>query len=168
MRYALALSTMIAFSLVAANSPASGKEEEIPLDQVPKVVVDAVKARFPGAKLTDAVKESENGKTTYEVELEYKDQEYTVSATADGKITEIEREIEIDDLPKAVVDAIKKKYPGAEMEGAEEITVDDKTTYEVVIETADEKDVEVTVDASGKIVKEEEVEEDDDDDDDDD
>jgi uncharacterized membrane protein YkoI len=168
MRYALALSTMIAFSLLAANSPASAKEEEIPIEQVPKVVLDAVKAKFPGAKLTGAEKETEGDKTTYEIALEQRDQEYTVSATAEGKITEIEHEIEVKDLPKAVADAIKKKYPGGKLEEAEEVTADQKTTYEVVVETADKKDVRVTVDASGKIVKEEELEEDDDDDDDDD
>ena len=167
MRYALRLSTMMTICLLAAICPARGEEEEIPLDQVPKAVLNAIKAKFPGARVTEAVKETENGKTTYEVELEYKDQEYTVSVTANGKITEIEREIELKDLPKAVVDAIKKKYPGAEMEEAEEVTANDKTSYEVVIETAEEKDVVVTVDASGKILKEEELEEDDDDDDED-
>jgi uncharacterized membrane protein YkoI len=62
-----------------------------------------------------------------------------------------------------VSEAIKKKYPGAELEEAEEVTADNKTTYEVVVETASKKDVKVTVDATGKILKEEEIEEDDDD-----
>lgn len=162
MRYALAIS-LLALGLTAFTSggPATAKEEEVSIDSVPKAVLDAIRAKFPHAKLTDAEKEVEDGKTTYEVELEYKDQEYTVSATAEGKIIEIEREIEIKDLPKAVTDAIKKKFPGAKMEEAEEVTADEKMTYEVVIETAAKKDIELTVDASGKILEEEEIEEDD-------
>jgi uncharacterized membrane protein YkoI len=163
MRYALAVSIVGLGIVLAFGSPAQAKEEELPLDQVPKAVLDAIKAKFPHAKLTEASKETADGKTNYEVAFEFKEQDYTVSATADGKITEIEREIEIKDLPKAVSEAIKKKYPGAKMEEAEEVTADNKTTYEVVVETAAKKDVQVTVDASGKILKEEEIEEDDDD-----
>lgn len=108
MRKDLALSVLIlAFAVLAAGTSARAKEERVPLDRVPKAVVDAVKAKFPDAKLTEAEKKTEDGKTTYEIELEHKGQEYAVSATAEGKITEVEREVEIKDLPKAVTDAIK-------------------------------------------------------------
>ena len=162
MRSLLAISTLALIAIVIGwNVSANADEEEVPLDQVPKAVLEAIRAKFPHAKLTGAAKETEDGKTTYEVELEYKDSEYTVSATADGKITEIEREIEIKDLPKAVSDAIKKKYPGAKLDGAEEVTADNKTTYEVEIETSDKKELELTIDPSGKILKEEAEEEED-------
>ncbi|HVA49502.1 MAG TPA: PepSY-like domain-containing protein [Pirellulales bacterium] len=168
MRYVLATSVLtLGLMLLTVDARALAKEEDVPLDQVPKVVLEAVKAKFPGAKLTEAAKETEDGKTTYEIGLEHKGQEYSVSLTAAGKITEIEREIEIKELPKAVSDAIKKKYPKGKMEKAEEVTAGGKTTYEVVVEASDDKDVEVTVDASGKILKEEAEEEEDDEDDDD-
>lgn len=47
------------------------------------------------------------------------------------------------------------------MEEAEEVTADNKTTYEVVVEN-EKKELELTVDSSGKILKEEEEDEDDD------
>jgi uncharacterized membrane protein YkoI len=166
MRYIFAMSVLtLGLTFLAVDFRALAKEEGVPLDQVPKAVLDAVKAKFPGAKLTEAAKETEDGKTTYEVGLEHNGQEYSVSLTAAGKITEIEREIEIKDLPKAVSEAIKKKYPKGKMEKAEEVTADGKTTYEVVVEASDDKDVEVTVDASGKVLKEEAEEEEEDDDD---
>lgn len=155
------------FAVLAVGAPAIAKEEKVPLDKVPKAVLDAVKAKFPGAKLTEAEKETKDGKTTYEIGLEQKGQEYTVSATAEGKITEVEREVEIKDLPKAVTDAIKKKYPNAKMEEAEEVTADNKTTYEVIVKNG-KKELELRLDAGGKILKEEAEDEDDDDDDDDD
>jgi uncharacterized membrane protein YkoI len=166
MRNTLALSLFtLAFVMLAVGAQVNAKEEEVPLDQLPKAVLDAVKAKFPGAKLTEAEKETKDGKTTYEIGLEQKGQEYTVSATAEGKITEVEREVEIKDLPKAVTDAIKKKYPNAKMEEAEEVTADNKTTYEVIVKSG-KKELELTLDAGGKILKEEAEDEDDDDDDD--
>lgn len=165
MRDKPALSLLILFlAMLAAGSPANAKEEKVPLDQVPKAVLDAVKAKFPGAKLTEAAKETADDKTAYEIELEHKGQEYTVSATAEGKITETEREVEIKDLPKAVADAIKKKYPNGKMEEAEEVTADNTTTYEVIVKNG-KQELELRLDAGGKILNEEAEEEDDDDDD---
>lgn len=166
MRSALALLFLtVSIAVLATGAPVNAKEEKVPLDQVPKAVLDAVKVKFPDAKLAEAEKETEDGTTTYEIELDHKGQEYTVSATAEGKITEVEREVEIKDLPKAVTDAIKKKYPNAKMEEAEEVTADNKTTYEVAVKNG-KKELELTLDASGKILKEEEEDEDEDEDDD--
>lgn len=153
--FLLALALVVLDTLATANA----KEEDVPLDQAPKAVLDAVKAKFPGAKLTEASKEIKDGKTTYEIALEHKRQEYTVSVTAEGTINEVEREMKIKDLPQAVTAAIKKKYPKAELEEAEEVTASDKTTYEVVIETSAKKDIKVTVDSAGKIIEEEELKE---------
>src|SRR5262249_10950711 len=46
---------------------ARADEEKVPLDKVPKPVLEAAKKRFPDAKFTEASKEDENGKTTYEL-----------------------------------------------------------------------------------------------------
>ena len=73
-----------------AGSAAWAKEEEVPLEKLPKAVVDAVKAKFPGARLLEAYKETEDGKTTYEVGLEHKGQEIDVTLTPAGKIVEVE------------------------------------------------------------------------------
>src|SRR4051794_32883088 len=55
--------------LVALALGARADETEIKLDQVPKPVMDSAKAKFPGAKLTGASKETEDGKTVFEVSL---------------------------------------------------------------------------------------------------
>lgn len=163
MRNVLLTSLLMFGFAVLAVSAAHAKEQKVPLDKVPKAVLDAVKAKFPGAKLEEAEKETVDGKTTFEVSLEYKGCQYSVSATDDGKITEIERDIEIQELPKAVIDAIKKKYPDAELEDAEEVTANDQTTYEVAVESSKEER-KLTLDASGKILEDELDDEDDDED----
>ena len=135
------------------------KEEKVPLDKVPKAVIDAVKAKFDGAELVGAEKEKEDGKIVYEINLKHKGQKIEVTVTPEGKIVSIEKTIAIKDLPKVVTEAIDKKYPGATIKVAEEVTEKGKMNYEVQLVTADKKKVEVVLDPSGKIVKEEKKEE---------
>jgi uncharacterized membrane protein YkoI len=130
--------------------------EEVPLDKVPKAALDAVKAKFPGAKLTGAEKEKEDGKVVYEIALTLKDQKIEVHVTPEGKITEIEREIKYEDLPKAVTDAFKAKYTKAKVELVEEVTKDDKISYELHIALGKRK-MELVYDPTGKLLKEEKV-----------
>src|SRR5580700_9544638 len=96
-------------ALVLVVPAVVGQEEEVQIDQLPKAVVDAIMAKFPGADLQEAVKDTDDSKTIYEVEFEHKDELYFVSVTPEGKITEVEREIEVDDLPKPVTEALTKK-----------------------------------------------------------
>src|SRR5258708_14514634 len=151
------LSVCAALGLWFTASAAWTKEERVPLGKLPKVVVDAVKAKFPGAKLLEAYEETEDGKSTYEVNVEQKGREFDVFLTPTGKIIEIAHEIKIADLPKAVVDALKKKYPKCQLDEAEEVVADGKTLFEVTIATADDKDLVITLDAKGKILEEEEA-----------
>ena len=48
---------------VAMLSGVWADEEKIPLDKLPKAVVEAVKKRFPKAEMKEASKEIEDGKT---------------------------------------------------------------------------------------------------------
>src|SRR6266568_8642865 len=95
-------------------------EEKVPLDKVPKEVMDAVKKKFPDAKIVGAEKEVENGTTSFEVAIKNKDQNIDVILTPEGKITAVEAEIPAKDLPKEVTTALDKKYPKAEIKKVEE------------------------------------------------
>jgi len=71
-----------------------------------------------------------------------------------GTIVDIQNEIAVKDLPAAVTAAIKAKYPNCTIKEAGEILVvkDKKETkdhYEVLIDTADKKEVEVTASLDG-------------------
>jgi hypothetical protein len=138
-------------------------EEKVPLDKVPKVVLDAAKKRFPNAEAIEASKETEDGKTVYEIELRENGKKLDVTLTADGTIILIERQIDAKDLPKAVVEAIDKKYPKATFKIIEEVikVKDGKETldlYEALLVTADKMKVEVKVAPDGKITGEEKPE----------
>jgi uncharacterized membrane protein YkoI len=146
-------------ALVVLTASARADEEKIPLDKLPKAVVDAVKAKFPGAELVSAEKEKENGEIVYEVAIKYKDQKIEVTCKEDGSIVSIEKEISVKDLPKEVAEALEAKYPKAEIKKVEEVMENGMTNYEVLLVTADKKKLEVTFDAKGKVLEEEKKEE---------
>jgi uncharacterized membrane protein YkoI len=153
----LGASALVGFMLAAF---AQADEEKVPLDKLPKAVVDAVKARFPGAELVSAEKETEKGKTVYEVVIKAKGQKIEVTTTPEGELVEIEKQIAAKDLPPAVTKALEGKYPKAKYEIIEEVIKVEKKSeklayYEVLLTTADKKKFEVSVAPDGKIVKEE-------------
>jgi uncharacterized membrane protein YkoI len=142
--------------VVVLATGAWADEEKIPLDKVPKAVLDAVKAKFPDVKLSEASKEKEDGKTIYELAFTYKDYKYEVELEEDGTFVAIDKQIEAKGLPKEVAKALEEKYPKAIYKIIEEVTKKDKIAYyEVELVTADKKGIEVEIDPSGKILKEE-------------
>lgn len=159
MRNLIACTAALVFGLglALATVGARAEEEKVAIEKVPKAVMNAVKARFPGAEIKGAEKEVEDGKTTYELELTHDGQSLEVSATADGKIVSVEKEIKVADLPAAVTEAIHAKYPKATLKSAEEVDEDGKISYEVVVEKSAGKKVELTVSKAGKILEEEEA-----------
>ena len=146
--------------LVTLAAFACGEEESVVLEKVPKAVREAVKARFPDAKATDAAKETEDGKVVYEVTIKDKERKIDVTLTPEGELLMIERAIEKKDLPQAVTKAVEEKYPKATYKIIEEINKVEKKKetlayYEVLVETADKHRREVQVSAEGKILLEE-------------
>jgi hypothetical protein len=133
-------------------------DEKISIDKLPKVVTAAVTKRFPDAKLLSAEKETEDGKTVYDVAIKDKEQNIEVTVTPEGNIVSFEKEITAKDMPKAVTDAVEAKYPKATYKKVEEVyNVKDgeekMETYEVLLVTEAKKKVEVLVTPEGKITK---------------
>ena len=156
----LAASVILAVGIGMAVRADEDKEGKVPLDKVPKAVLKAVKTKFKDAKLVSAQTEKEDGKLVYEINLKHKDDTIEVTVTPDGKILSSERTIAAKDLPKAVAETVRSKYRGATIKKAEEVTEGDKTNYEVLLMTADKKQMEVLLDADGKVLKEEKEEQD--------
>jgi len=159
MKTRLGMRTLACLGLLAAVAAVRADEEKVPLDKVPPAVIKAVKDKFPAATLKQAEKEVEDGKTTYEIGLDDAGRNVDVSLKEDGTIIEVEKEIAVKDLPKAVVDGVKAKYPKATIKKAEEITKKGTTNFEVVI-TEGNRSRELVLDKTGKILDDEEEDED--------
>jgi hypothetical protein len=136
---------------------ARADEEKVPLDKVPKTVLDAVKKKFDGAEVKGASKEKADGKEVFEVTIKFKDANIDVTVTPEGKIELVEKEIPAKELPRAVAEALDKKYPKATIKLAEAISKDDDKVFkfEMVIVTGDKKTLEVCFDPDGKFLTEE-------------
>lgn len=148
---ALAISGMVTGKLWAESKPVS-------IENLPKIVTDAVSKMFPKAKLIEATVESEEGESEYEVTIKDDGKKIDVKVEADGDIEEFEKEIDVKDLPTAVTVALEKKYPKAVLNSAEAIYEVEKGKaefefYEVQLKSADGKEVEVMIKADGTIVK---------------
>jgi hypothetical protein len=157
---ALSIHSILPLVLVALVAPSRGDEQKIPLGDVPKAVLDAVKAKFPHADLKEAAKEKEDNEVIYEISIVDQGKKIDVSVDEKGEIEKTETEIAISALPKAVTNAIEAKYPKATIEKAElviefEDGKEDERNYEAVIVTDAKKTIEVVLTPKGKIVEEE-------------
>jgi uncharacterized membrane protein YkoI len=137
---------------------ARAADEPKDLDKIPKAVMDTLKTKFPKAKIAKWTVEKEEGKDVYDIEFTEDGKKAEADIFADGTIHNFEREFPAKDLPKAVTDAVEKKYPKSKMKEVMEITeIKDKKEvhggFEIVLETADKKEVEVTVAKDGKILE---------------
>ncbi len=144
------------FALLAILTFAATAQEKIDADKLPPKVKDSLKTRFPGHKVTQATKEMENGEVIYDIEMTVGGKKHEMDCKEDGTIVDIQNEVGTGDLPAAARDAIKQKYPGSTIKEVGEILVvkDKKETrdhFEVIIETADKKEMELTVKLDGTI-----------------
>jgi hypothetical protein len=133
-------------------------EVPVPLDKVPKPVLEAVKKRFPAGQLKEASKEGEGDKLVYEVSVTLAGKNIDITLTPAGSITLIEKEIAAADVPEAVAATIKKEYPQTKFKTIEEIikVADGKESleyYEFHGASADGKELEVEVLPDGKLKK---------------
>jgi uncharacterized membrane protein YkoI len=156
-RRLLALGVALGLLTVAAARAADEGEKKVPLDKVPKAVLDAAKAKFEGAEIKGASTEKEDGKLVYEISLIHKGRKIDATFTPEGKVVSVEKEIKSGEVPKPVADALKEKYPRAKVKIAEEVTEDGKVKYEFLLDTGN-GEVEAVFDPSGKLLKEEKKE----------
>ena len=151
-----ALRTIAFIAAMAVLAGPCLAQEKIEADKLPQKVKDSLKARFPGYMVTQATKELENGEVVYDVEMTVNGKKHEMDCKEDGTIVDIQIEIDPKNLPAAAANAIKAKYPGSTIKEVGEILVvkDKKETrdhFEVIIETADKKEMELTVKLDGTI-----------------
>lgn len=135
------------------------QDEKVDINKLPSKVAEVVKAKFPGAKITVATKATENGKVIYDIEMTKDGKKHEIDVEENGVIVNFENQIAPQDLPAAVTAAVKAKYPNCTIKEVMEVMVikDTKDTldeYEVIIDTADKKDLELTVSADGTKIEE--------------
>jgi len=114
-------SLAIAMGLTLVVRSTHADEGKTPLDKLPAAALQAVKKRFSDAQISGASKETEDGKTVYEVTLKDKGHTVEVTATAEGTLLTIEREIPLKEVPEVVKNAFDAKNANTKVQSIEEV-----------------------------------------------
>ena len=156
----LTVAGLLAVLGLASGTRAQG--EGIPLDRVPKAVMNSAKARFPGAEIKGASEETEDGKPpVFALEMKHHRHDVGVTFKADGTVVLVETDVYAKDLPKVVLRAVGHRYPGASFKGADSVKKGPEVKkkadyYQFYLVTADQKPTAlVKVDADGKVLEQE-------------
>jgi len=150
---------LIALAACAAVTIAvvADEAQKIAPKDLPAKITATVNARLPGAEITSAEKETENGSVVFDLEMSQKGLKYEIDIKEDGTLVEIEKEVK--NPSAAVTKAVKAKFPDAQIKIVMEVNAVKGTTetpqhYEVTLTTGG-KEKEVVVALDGSSVKEE-------------
>ena len=144
------------FSAPTASAQEQGARD---LDKIPKTVMDVLEARFPNAEIRKWTREEEDDLVLYDIEFVQDGRRFEADILDDGRIHNWEREVAAEDLPPTVTATVTSRYPRSALKQIMAVTVVDEGTealegYEIVLETADGKEVEVLVAPDGTILEE--------------
>jgi hypothetical protein len=145
-------------AVLGLASGTRAQEEQIPLRRVPKAVMDSARAKFPGAQIKAASEETEDGKPPV-FTLKMRRQGRTVDAIfeVDGTVVLVQTDVPAKEVPKVVLKAVERTYPGASLRGAESVTKGPEVKkaadhYEFYLVKADNKPALVKVAPDGTVL----------------
>jgi hypothetical protein len=156
------LASFVVAAFAFAAPVARAQEVKVEEKDVPKAVLEAVRKKYPKAKMTGFEKETDKkdkSKVTYEVDIEDGKRKIDIDLTPEGKILAEEETIDPEALPEKVKKGLAgSKYATWTVKSAERIVKEEKEddpSYELVV-TNGERKFEIVLDKEGKITKEEE------------
>lgn len=145
MKRTILLAAFCALTALAAEKP-------IKLADLPAPLQRAIQAELKGGELKAISKETEKGKTMYEVETTVKGRGRDMIFDPAGTLVEVEEEVAIADIPAPAKAALEKKAVGGKITKVEALTKGGVTTWEAAI-TKGRKTSEFAVSATGAEVK---------------
>jgi hypothetical protein len=98
----------------AANDDAT--DVQVAPTALPPGIRASLAARFPGARLVDASLSLEGSAIEYSVDVRSGGRTITTSLTPGGEILDIEETLPPRELPTAVIDWMRRNFPGAQIE----------------------------------------------------
>jgi len=122
--------------------------QDIRANEVPSVVLNTFKQKFP--KATDVEWELENKLYKVEFEISRKDHEAWISS--EGSVVKHKQDLKATDLPKAVTASIAANYKGFRIDDVDKIETGANTLYKVELKTSSQEQ-DVFFDQNGKVVE---------------
>lgn len=134
MKNTVILGCLLSVSVIACSN-------SMPATDVPSVVVNSFKAKFPKATHVEWEKEGVH----YEAEFDLGRVDHTAQITADGKITMLKKELANSKLPGAIQTTLKNKYNTYRTDDVELIEKDGATYYQVELESNGKADMKLVL-----------------------
>jgi len=109
-------------------------DRRIAESQLPSAVAEAFEVRFPGADITAAEVEEEDEGTQYGVTAEHDGGTIDVTLSPTGQIIETEEFISDAEIPQAVLERLRERFPGLDIDDIDEAAITTRggsETYEV-------------------------------------
>lgn len=134
---------LIILALIVGNISA----QKIDQKNVPAVILNAFQVKFPTADDVDWRLDKGN----YRVSFEVNDKDHQVRLDNRGRFVKHEQDLYVSEIPKVVLETIRKKVPFFDVDDADRITEGKKIVYEINFEI-DNKDHDFWINERGKLL----------------
>ena len=126
--------SLISLSLVGA---ARAADKKISKSDLPPAVLKTAEEQSKGAQVLGYSSETEDGKLEYEVQLQFEGHSKNVSISSDGRLIEIEEQVDIEKLPASVKTGLLKQAGKSAISKVESLTKGGSiVAYEAQVKTA--------------------------------
>jgi uncharacterized membrane protein YkoI len=103
------ITTMLGLGFLVAASESHAREKQLKKSDLPPAVQTTADKQSNGATILGYASEVEEGKLQYEVQLMIHGRSRDVTIAPDGAVLEIEDQVDLNELPAAVREALRKK-----------------------------------------------------------
>jgi uncharacterized membrane protein YkoI len=135
---------------VAAGWAAGPTERKLAYKEIPAAARSAFEKQFAGARVLGASAETAPGGTVYEVECEWRGRHHDITFGPDGALVAVEETIPASEAPAAVLAALRKEFPKAQVARVEKITEGGAVSYEFQLKGAAKREAKFSPD--GKLI----------------
>lgn len=122
--------------------------QDLSKDQIPENIQSTFQQNFTNAKDVDWEKSGND----YKVEFEIDNKDHDIWYYKNGMVIKFKKEISENEIPQEVVSTITDKYPDYKIDSAEVEEQDNQKIYKIEIDKGWNKERELVIDATGKIV----------------
>lgn len=147
---------IVAMMFAGTSNCLFSQEKKISGKDLPPAVKSAFEKSYPQAKIKGLAKETENGKTYFEVESVDGKLRRDLLYTPEGDVYEIEETFDAKTLPQAVKDVLQKKFGKYSVTKAERTTHGTEMQYDLALKCG-KKSFEASIDPTGKILNSKET-----------
>lgn len=159
-RYLVIAFMAVLLSVLSGQADAVAQQKK-PAGKIPANVMATLKSKFPQAVIRRWTREQEGDIVLYDIEFKQAGRNFEIDIREDGSIENWEKAIALKDLPEAVKKAVDAMYPKSIFKEIMAVTAvkggkEELEGYEIVLRTADRKNIEVMVAPDGKILEDSE------------